>query len=125
MKFTLLEKKKNSLKLEVSIPRILNLSAQKPKHYDKRQVEALVMEYVLKEHEELKKAEELKIEGKVKKMWNKFSEGLHRQVIELTWKNKKTKKNQSSSSNSSSPSGVSSPKSNSTSSSSVPRSDSA
>jgi len=119
MKFTLLEKKENSLKLEVSIPRILNLAAQKPEHYDRRQVEALVLKYALEEHEELKKVEDLKVEGRVQKMWNKFSEGVHEQVVELSWKRKKEKKkkDQSSSSNSSSPpsSSPSSPKSKSSS----------
>ena len=119
MKFTLLEKKENGLKLEVSIPRILNLSAQKPEHYDRRQVESLVIKYALEEYEELKKVEDLKIEGRVQKMWNKFSEGVHEQVVELSWKMKKTKKkkDQSSNSNSSSPppSSSSSPRSKSSS----------
>ena len=92
MKFTLLEKKENTLKLEVSIPRIFNLAAQKPEHYSRKQVEALVMKYALEEYKELKRVKELKIEGDVQKMWNKFAEGVHEQVVELSWEAKKVKK---------------------------------
>ena len=68
------------------------MAEQKPEHYSRKQVEALVMKYVLEEHKELKRVEELKIEGEVQKMWNKFAEGVHEQVVELSWEAKKVKK---------------------------------